>query len=99
MYTRNLKAGHPFFITHGEYSDYSVDGFFLPLEDIPAERMLAIAAEVQAEWNKEDEEKGWAGDVREMLVPALIKRGLLLQITAPEIHIGGWDELKVEDAE
>lgn len=95
-FLRDLRAGHSFFFSHGDYSDYSVDGFFLPLEDIPAMRLLVIAAEVQAKWKEEDEKNGWAElDCKAMLIPELIRRGLLLEITAPEIHLDGWDELRI----
>lgn len=88
-FVRDLIRGRPFYFSGGAYSDYNVHGFFIPLENIPATVLLQLSEEFAAKMKKIDEKEGWIdGDVREMFIGDLIRRGLLIEVTTPEVYLG-----------
>jgi hypothetical protein len=81
----DIKAGRLFCFTSGEYSDYSLNGFFLALVDITRETLDAVKATL------DEEEYIWAG--QEEFISALIKSGAVMVIDCEEIHCGSYGEL------
>lgn len=88
-FVRDLRAGYPFYFSGGAYSDYNVLGFFLPLVDISAQSLSDMIRAFKFEIEKEEEANGWIdGDTRERFIAEMIRQGLLMALTAPEVHLG-----------
>ena len=86
-----LKAGKLLMIDIGHYSDHSVIGFFVVLEDFDP---MKIAAEFLA---AEPEERDYSYNLYDKFVAQLIKRGLLLEIEYNNLFLGsgnGWMSLE-----
>lgn len=78
------KAGTLICVDHGEYSDYSINGFFVALRDfVPADELDAYMKEFpdQAEDYSFDEDR---------FLPWLIARGAILEIEYGTLHIGAY---------
>ena len=87
-----LKAGKLLMIDIGQYSDHSVLGFFVVLEDFDP---LKIADEFLA---AEPEERDYSYNQDDKFVALLIKRGLLLEIEYNNLYLGaGYGSLDIRD--
>lgn len=81
---RVARAGTLLCVDHGEYSDYSVRGFFVVLKDFePFERLEAYLAE-----HREQREAYSFED--DAFVAALIAQGLLLEIKYGTMYTGAY---------
>ena len=79
-----VKAGRLICIDHGEYSDYSVRGFFVALRDFdPRERLDAFLDE------HTDQREGYGFD-DDAFIASLIAQGLLLEIEYSTIYTGAY---------
>lgn len=78
------KAGRLLCVDHGEYSDYSVRGFFVVLKDFePRERLEAYLAE------HSDQRDRYTFD-DDAFLAALIAQGLLLEIEYSTMYTGAY---------
>lgn len=94
-----VPAGKLVVFSTGEYSDYQHAGHFVVLENITRGVLPEVIDEckklARAENAKNDygfsEEYGADG----YFIPALIRRGLILDVTCIEIHYGSYGELEL----
>jgi hypothetical protein len=92
----DVKAGKLFCISRGEYSDYRYEGHFLALQDIDRATLQSVVDDCRAEHNRreESEDKYW-GNVEDLFMPELIRRGLVMDIDVQEIHTGSYGDLSL----
>jgi hypothetical protein len=103
-----VKAGKLFFLSSGYYSDYSIQGHFLALEDITTELFQSVVDELKAEIDsgtlrRSHDRAGVELSISnknsildDYFLPRLVKRGVILEIDVEEIEIGGYGELEIE---
>ena len=99
-----LKAGKLHLFTTGEYSDYHHTGAYVALCDLTVDQMKAIVVQLKEENAEYVNEKNLLfpkfprsptsfDDASATLVAALIKLGLLLEVSVAEVHVGSYSEL------
>jgi hypothetical protein len=93
-----IHAGHLFCFSSGEYSDYGYQGHFLALEEINRARYNELIDEAKASETAKEAEADSKGewyfaDPRGAFIGSLIRAGLVMAITCPEIHLGSYGEL------
>ena len=99
-----LKAGKLHLFTAGEYSDYRPTGSYVALCDLTVDQMKAIVVQLKAENAEYINKENLAHpkyprsptsfyDASATLVAALIKLGLLLEVSVAEVHVGSYSEL------
>jgi hypothetical protein len=82
-----VRAGRLLLIDHGEYSDYSVRGFFVVLRDFaPNERLKAFLTE-----HVDQQEQYMFDD--DAFINALIAQGLLLEIDYARMFTGSYSSM------
>lgn len=86
----NVPAGKLFCTSRGRYSDYGYTGHFLSLVDITPIMFREVEAECKA---AADANNGV--DAEDAFLPALIRRGWVLDIDCVEIHTGEYGELNL----
>jgi len=89
----DIKAGHVFYFTDGEYSDYCIQGHFLALRAIGEAELLAIAETVNAECDAAKARDGRRRDRHERFIAALIATGAVMAFDAQQIYMGSYGEL------
>lgn len=100
-----IPAGKLFYFSEGSYSDYGVVGTFLALEELTEEKFVQVIAEIRStkhtftkrNWEtKEVTEETRLPDryeVRSLFIPALVRKGWLVDIDMMEVHLGDYSEL------
>lgn len=83
----HVKQGELLALSRGEYSDYSVDGFFLALQDFD------IAAIGKAFTAANGDEYGYC-ESSSSFPSYLVSQGLVLPITHREIHCGSYGHVE-----
>lgn len=91
----HVPAGKLFCLSRGEYSDYGYQGHFLALIEITPEMLREVEEECKAAQRKENADTCYgdtygAGD---KFIPALIRRGWVMDVDCVEIHTGSYGEL------
>jgi hypothetical protein len=89
-----INAGKIVVFSSGEYSDYSLHGMFVGLQDVTFEQAQEIVTEVNAAADKIDEEGGWS-DRHMMYQAALIGKGYLMEVDYVNRWIGSYSDLTV----
>lgn len=87
MNRSNAKAGSLLQIEHGEYSDYTVDGFFLVLKD------FSPAAEIDMYLDAHPDQKEQYSFKRDAFLAAVLAKGLLLEIEHGTLHLGSYSSI------
>lgn len=75
-----MKAGELIFFTEGSYSDYNIQGTFVALQNVSADEMRALEAELNA----------MDSETRPLFVNVAIARGWLVSVNAREIWLGDY---------
>ncbi len=90
-----IPAGRIFYISRGEYSDYSIKAHFVSLQDIKRSDLNRLENECRAaaiaENNDDDNDYGSEG----YFIPKLIKAGFVAEINCSEMHAGFYGELDI----
>jgi hypothetical protein len=90
-----INAGKIVMFTSGQYSDYSLHGMYVGLQDVTFEQARETATEVDAAADKIDEGDGWS-DRHMMYQAALISKGYLMEVDYTERWIGSYSDLMVD---
>jgi hypothetical protein len=92
-----LTAGKLVHFTTGEYSDYSLFGDFVALDNLTIGDARHIAGEIREKESQAEAKAGWYdGDVHTDFIAELTRRGLLLSVDSMERHIGSYGELSLD---
>jgi len=76
------KAGKLVYVDSGSYSDYSVMGFFVALQDFcPQNELNEYLKQVPNPYFNEDQ-----------FLAFLLKKGLLLKVEYSQLHLGGYGQ-------
>jgi hypothetical protein len=89
-----INAGKIVVFTSGQYSDYSLHGMFVGLQDVTFEQAQETATEVNAAADVIDEDGGWA-DKTMMYQATLISKGYLMEVDYVNRWIGSYGDLEV----
>lgn len=93
----HVPAGKLFCLSRGEYSDYGYQGHFLALVEITPEMFREVEAECKTAQKAKNIADGafysetYGADDR--FIPALIRRGWVMDVDCVEIHTGSYGEL------
>lgn len=94
-----VPAGKLFCISRGEYSDYGYQGHFLALVEITHEMFQEVIDECKATQRRENSATSWASGedwgADEKFLPALVRRGWVVDIDCIEIHTGSYGQLEI----
>lgn len=88
----HVPAGKLFCLSRGEYSDYGYEGHFLALVEITPEMFREVEAEARG---KKDEYGSYEYGADDRFIPAIIRRGWVVDIDCIEIHTGSYGELSL----
>lgn len=104
--TTDIKArrGDLLVFSTGEYSDYSLAGHFVALEDITAEHFQDAREDAERRYRDADQaQDAWdekSGEPyppyvnkHEAFIAALIRAGLLVSVAVTEHHIGSYGDI------
>lgn len=86
----HVPAGKLFCTSRGRYSDYGYTGHFLALVDLTPTMFRDVEAECKAAAGADINV-----DAEDAFLPALVRRGWVLDIDCVEIHTGEYGELNL----
>lgn len=87
-----VPAGKLFCLSRGEYSAYGYAGHFLALVDITPDMFREAEKDARGE---PDEWGDYLYGAEDRFIPALVKRGWVMDIDCVEIHTGSYGELNL----
>lgn len=94
-----VPAGKLFCLSRGEYSDYGYCGHFLALVNLTPEMFREVEEECKAAQKIENEKEDWSpGDdygSDDKFIPALVRRGWVMDVDCVEIHTGSYGRLEL----
>lgn len=88
----HVPAGKLFCLSRGEYSDYGYEGHFLALVEITPEMFREVEAEANG---KKDDWGCYEYGADDRFIPALIRRGWVMDVDCIEIHTGSYGDLSL----
>ena len=88
----HVSAGKMFCLSRGEYSDYGYEGHFLALVEITPEMFHEVETEANGKKNDFDQYEYGADD---RFIPALVRRGWVMDVDCIEIHTGSYGRLNL----
>ncbi len=91
----HVKAGKLFVISEGEYSDYGYAGHFLALVEITPDMFQEVIDECLKHIPKEDDYFDTTYGASEKFLPALIRRGWVIDVDVQVIHKGSYGRLSL----
>jgi hypothetical protein len=92
-----INAGKIVVFSSGAYSDYSLHGMFVGLQDVTFEQAKEVVAEVQAAAELIEDDGGYCShcDKAMMYQGSLISRGYLMEVDYIERWVGSYGDLEV----
>ena len=89
-----LNADDVIFFSSGCYSDYSVCGHFVVMQDVSADTLKGVEAKLNEEAKKMEAKDKYMYDIHEKFISALIRHGYIEPLNVREIHLGNYRELE-----
>lgn len=91
-----FTAGELICFSTGCYSDYSLCGHFVVLQDVPLDTLKSVQQKLEKESETMKEKGNYMYDIHERFISALIREGFLASIPVREIHLGSYSELDTD---